>query len=350
MSGNVGDVLLVLRRSMGITQEELAKRLDITQAALSRYENDLREPDSDTLVCLGEALGVTEKFLAHEFQHFGAIAADAHMRRQKTAKPTDWKRVEAQLNIHRMHAVYLLNRVPLRPQNHVVRIDPEERTPTEAAEICRAMWKMPLGPVKNLTRWVESAGVIVIEDDFGTHRINGMSQWAGEHAVVLLNKSMPTDRKRLTLAHELGHLVLHSEYLDVDVEDQANEFAAAFLMPAAQIGPELNNLDMGKLVDLKGKWGVSMQAIYERAYKMGKVSAEDRQRFYRQMSKRGWRTKEPGEDRLRPEAPAVAAAVGSKLKDAGLTIDEIRTLVGVQPEVDNPFLPPRPSRGGLQVV
>lgn len=91
MSRYVGDVLLVLRRAADITQEELASRLGITQAALSRYENDLREPDDEMLDRLSEALGVTSDFLRHEFRMHGAIAADAHMRRQKTTKPSDWE-------------------------------------------------------------------------------------------------------------------------------------------------------------------------------------------------------------------------------------------------------------------
>ena len=68
MNRRVGDVILVLRRAADITQEGLASRLDITQAALSRYENDLREPDDDMVEKLGEALGVTAEFLRHEFR------------------------------------------------------------------------------------------------------------------------------------------------------------------------------------------------------------------------------------------------------------------------------------------
>lgn len=337
MSQRVGDVILVLRRAGNITQEELATQLGITQAALSRYENDLRDPDDEMVEKLGDALGVTADFLRHEFQMQGAIAADAHMRRQKTTKPSDWKRVEARLNALRMHSSYLLERVPMRPQNHVVQLDPEEHAPEQAAAMLRASWRMPIGPVRNLIRWVESAGVIVVEEDFGTHRIDGMSQWAGDYAVIVLNGALPTDRKRLTVAHELGHLVLHSQYVDPDVEEQANQFAAEFLMPAHVIGPQLTNLTLGKLSDLKREWGVSMQAIFERAYRMGKVTADDRQRFYRQMNSRGWKTREPGSDLLSPEAPELAASIGRQLDKTGLTQLEIRQLIGVRGDSRTPF-------------
>lgn len=341
MSRRVGDVLLVLRRAADLTQEELAGLLGITQAALSRYENDLREPDDEMLGKLGEAHGVTAEFLGHEFQMQGAIAADAHMRRQKTTKPSDWKRVEARLNMLRMHSSYLLERVPLRPQNHVIQVDPDAHTPAEAAAMLRAAWRMPIGPVRNVTRWVESAGVIVVEEDFGTHRIDGMSQWAGEHAVIILNAGLPTDRKRLTVAHELGHLVLHSQYIDLDVEDQANQFAAELLMPAHVIGPQLTNLSLGKLSDLKTEWGVSMQAIFERAYRMGKATAEARQKFYRQLNSRGWKTREPGSDLLPAETPELAASVGRQLDQAGLTRQEIQIMIGACEGHPTPFDAPR---------
>jgi transcriptional regulator with XRE-family HTH domain len=82
----VGDVILTARRAVSLTQEELAARLGITQAALSRYENDLREPDGDAVARISEALDMSPEFLTHAFQLTGAIAADAHMRRQKTTK------------------------------------------------------------------------------------------------------------------------------------------------------------------------------------------------------------------------------------------------------------------------
>lgn len=337
MTSHVGDVILVLRRAADITQEDLANQLGITQAALSRYENDLREPDDEMIVKLGDALGVTPAFLRHEFRMRGAIAADAHMRRQKTTKPSDWKRVEARLNRLRMHSSYLLERVPMRSQQHVIQVDPDEQTPCDAARMLRATWRMPIGPVKNLTRWVEAAGILVVEEDFGTHRIDAMSQWAGDHAVIILNAGIPVDRKRLTIAHELGHLVLHATYADADVEDQANQFAAEFLMPQHVIEPELSSLSLGKLADLKLEWGVSMQAIFERAYRLGKVTVEDRQRFYRQMNSRGWKIREPGGDLLPPETPELANSIGRTLDKSGLTDTEIRQLIGIGTQTDIVF-------------
>ncbi|HVE95889.1 MAG TPA: ImmA/IrrE family metallo-endopeptidase [Pseudonocardiaceae bacterium] len=53
-----------------------------------------------------------------------------------------------------------------------------------------------------------------------------MSQWIGDHPVILINGGPVTDRKRLTLAHELGHLSLHSSIVTAEMEEEANSFAA----------------------------------------------------------------------------------------------------------------------------
>ena len=57
---SVGGVLLTARLAHGLTQEELASAVGITQAALSRYENAMREPEPDVLARLAAALGVTQ--------------------------------------------------------------------------------------------------------------------------------------------------------------------------------------------------------------------------------------------------------------------------------------------------
>jgi Zn-dependent peptidase ImmA (M78 family) len=337
---HVGDVILATRRAAGMTQEQLAAALDITQAALSRYENNLRDPDPATLERLAEALGVSQTFLTHRYQLQGAIAADAHMRRQKTTKASAWKHAEAQLNLLRMRSSFLLDRVSMTPQNQIPSYDPDDTLPESAARLVRAQWKMPIGPVRDLTRWLESAGIIVVEQDFGTHRIDGLSQWAAQYPVILVNSVQTPDRRRMTLAHELGHLVLHSVYMDSDVENQANAFAAEFLMPAHVIGSQLTTLKLPKLMALKEVWGVSMQALYERAFKMGKVTAAERTSFYRSLNAKGWKTQEPGSEKLPRETPNLARSFGESLIQNGLTRDEVARLTGASEARSNdPFLP-----------
>ncbi|WP_067704451.1 helix-turn-helix domain-containing protein [Nocardia jejuensis] len=341
----IGDVILTARRAVGMTQDQLAETLGVTQAALSRYENNLRAPEPEMAAKMAAALGVTVEFLNHPFNLQGAIAVDAHMRRQRTAKVSDWKGGEARLNMYRMRSAYLLERLGLSTQNQVPTFDldaPGASSVHEAAGLVRAQWRMPIGPVRNLTRWMESAGILVIEEDFGTHRIDGMSQWASQYPVVVVNASHSPDRRRMTLAHELGHLVLHSNYISRDMEQEADDFAAEFLMPEHVIKRELTSaaLKPARLLDLKAVWGVSMQALYERAYQLGRVSTDERQRFYRYLNARGFKANEPGPELVPQERPELAASIVDALQAKGLDPEEIARLTGIDIVADgDPFTP-----------
>ncbi len=344
----LGEVLEVARRARGLTQTQLAELTGVTQAALSRYESGMREPEPDVARRLAAALGVTTDLLEHAGRAHQGMAMEAHMRRRATAPPGIWKRLEAELNMLRFHSGRLFEQVALRAVQHIPSFDPFDVTPSTAARMVRMQWRMPIGPIRGLTRWLESAGCLVIARDFDTARVDGLSQWAGTHPVMLLNRRSPTDRLRLTMAHELGHLVLHSEHVGDDVESEATEFAAEFLMPADLILPSLRNLRIGQLGDLKQYWGVSMQALIERAFGLGLLSPTQRTTMYKTFSARGWRTVEPYGDRIPAESPALAESVGTEMAASGLSLAEIAAMAGFATEADNTVF--RPTGGHLHLV
>ena len=248
----------------------------------------------------------------------------------------------------RMHASMLAEEIQIRASNRVPTFDPIDTTPDAAARMVRMQWNMPIGPVRNLVGWLESAGCLIIEESFGTPRVDGMSQWIGGQPVIYVNADAPTDRKRLTLAHELGHLVLHSTEVVEDVEEQANGFAAEFLMPLDVIKPQLRNLRIDVLPDLKRKWGVSMAALIERSYRAGLLPASKRVNMYKIFSSRGWRTREPVSDELPVERPSLAEAITQALLDRGLTAQEIAGIAGFATPEDNHFF--RTRKGGLRAI
>jgi Zn-dependent peptidase ImmA (M78 family) len=74
-------------------------------------------------------------------------------------------------------------------------------------------------------------------------------------------------------ANSFGHLTLHADALTIDdVEALANAFAGEFLLPSEVIRPSLRNFKVGRLLDLKREYGVSMQAVIERAYLLDLLS------------------------------------------------------------------------------
>ena len=75
-------------------------------------------------------------------------------------------------------------------------------------------------------------------------------------------------RLRFTLAHELGHLLLHANYYSFDddislkvinekLEYEADYFAACFLLPAETFSKDIYSTSINHFINLKKKWNVS---------------------------------------------------------------------------------------------
>ena len=88
-----------------------------------------------------------------------------------------------------------------------------------------------------------------------------------------MNRNQPADRQRFSLGHELGHIVMH-RVPSPTMEDEANAFASALLMPTQEVRPYLSGrLTIQKLASLKPVWRVSMQALLYRARAIGTITA-----------------------------------------------------------------------------
>src|SRR3989344_1768521 len=115
------------------------------------------------------------------------------------------------INIRRIQISRLLRGVelPHEPNFPIMDID-EYESPEQVAQLLRAAWGLPRGPIKNLSDVIESSGGIIVLMDLGTPKIDAVSQRAtGMPPVFFLDRSKPADRRRFTLAHEIGHLVMH---------------------------------------------------------------------------------------------------------------------------------------------
>ena len=346
---NLGVLIETARRAESMTQAELAEHLGVKQASVHRYEKGDREPEPEVMERLRSVFGWTERFIERSSRPQAAMAVDAHMRRRATAKASVWRQLEAKLNMNRLHVEFLGEAVALHASRPIPSLDPYEVTPQDAARVTRMTWRVPTGPIRQLVQWMEAAGCVVIPEDIGTNRVDGLSQWSADVPIVMYNAAAPTDRQRWTLAHEIGHLVLHREEVPVETEDQANAFAAEFLMPEAVIKPQLRNLDLSQALILKQEWGVSVQALIMRAHDLGVIDGPHRARLYKQISYRQWRTSEPGSDTLPPETPRLLDSIREELACMGLSDDEIASTAGFPDRTRNTLMP-RPTQGGLRLV
>ena len=61
---NIGERITALRKEKNISQTELAKRLNVSRQAVSKWEQGTSSPDTDRLIQLAEILGTEVEYLA----------------------------------------------------------------------------------------------------------------------------------------------------------------------------------------------------------------------------------------------------------------------------------------------
>ncbi len=329
-----GEMLRLARQRKGLRQKEAAHRLGIEQPLLSRMENGLAEVTDDFVVSAGAIYELPKSFFYLNDPVLGAPVSVHTMWRRKadvTAKEMDM--VVAELNLRAMHLRRFLEGVEIANSADIPRLDIDDyENPEEIAEIVRAHWKVPSGPVKDLTALIERAGAIVCHSDMSGASISGATFSApGVPPLILLNSEQPADRMRYSLAHELGHLVMH-RFPSSDMEREANEFAASLLMPASDIQPYFKGrrIDLALLAAMKPEWRVAMQALLMRARSLECLTKNQAQYLWKQISARRLRLREPPELDFPKEVPTVVSTVVQiHLESLGYSASELAQLLHV---------------------
>jgi sialate O-acetylesterase len=210
------------------------------------------------------------------------------------------------------------------------------------AAMVRASWGLPMGPVNSLIGAIESAGGIVFSFSFGTKDIDALSQWPdGMPPLFFVNSDVPADRWRFSLAHELGHIIMH-EAATEDMEGEANRFASEFLMPANEITSHLRNMRLEHAANLKPVWRVSMAALLKRSYDLKQTTESQYRRLFTLLSASGYRKQEPVD--IRPEFPTmIPQIVSAYQQSAECSVAEISRAVHlVEQDFREKFIPELP--------
>lgn len=292
------EMILIARYSRRLTQAELARKIGVSQARVSKLENGLISATNEDLNGLCGALDYPPRFFRRRWELEGPSIHEMYHRKRSRVAASLLNQVYAVATIQREQLNLLLQSTQTIDHDfQAFPVDEFDGDVERVARIVRAMWRLPLGPVENLTRAVERAGGVVVLSAFGTKRIDGMSTWRAQSPPIFwLNRELPPDRWRWTLAHELGHVLLHSEGDSrVEMESEADRFAAEFLLPRAEIKPHLVGLSLMRLAALKRRWKVSMQALIMRAYHLRMITERKRRDLFVALSREGYRIREPVE-------------------------------------------------------
>lgn len=160
--------------------------------------------------------------------------------------------------------------------------------PATAAQQLRAAWSLGDGPIPQMLRLVEAKGIItvlvpMVETEVA--RIDAFSTTSLGRPLMILSPDRADDvyRHRFSIAHELGHIVLHGGRTSgtLDLEREADRFAAEFLTPRRMLDAELESrLDMNHVLNMSNRWGVQPSSIVLRSRELGKISEASARRGY----------------------------------------------------------------------
>ena len=325
--------LRLARDSRMMSQSELTQRTGISQATLSKIEKGLVNVTDSQIKTLSETLEYPISFFEEEIPS----SQDNTMfyRKRQSLRAKDLTFLESKITILG-HCIDEMQESIELPE---FRIPHCEVSPDLAAdEIAfriRTWLRIAPGPIDNFVSLLEKNGIVVVFL-FGvdSDKFDGVSAFNQSNTPIMwINGSMPNDRKRFTLAHELGHIVMHLRSEDFDKpeeekEKEANLSAAEFLLPKIPCREDSHALRYKDLALKKMYWRVSKAFIVQRAGQLGCITDKTKKYFFVTLGRNGERKKEAGLVYL--DTPqAVRKMVDLHLTELGYSYTELSEMMGL---------------------
>ena len=281
-----GFSIKIVRDFYGLNQSQFAKLLGISQPVISKLEKGDKNLEENQIEKFKEYF--EPSFCKRNVEN---VNQKLYYRKLSSITKTKLALFESRLNLLHNTISEALEIIDLdadglpkintddfiKEKNGEFKIDFEYL----ATEI-RLKFGIGRGPINNIVDLLESKGIIIHFFDYDfissdNNKFDGVSFYVKGIPVILVNDKIPNSRKVFTIAHELGHLLLHFEDLisiDRDIEAEANHFAASFLAPEKDIKSSLRQLTLEKLKSLKLEWNMSISSLVYRAYSLGTISQQ----------------------------------------------------------------------------
>lgn len=346
MTNNVefnGERLKIARLYRGKTIKELADETEISKQAISQFENGKSSPGFETLLKIINSLGFPRDYFYQKDEYeittntfFRSMASTSKKEQLCQIYKTKtlaclYSFLEQYIDFPNVNIDY----------NNIV--DDESFAEKEAIKL-REYWGLGNKPVNNIINLMEKNGIVVSSFNMNDNKIDAFTQvheinGTQRPFVVLGDDKESAVRRQFSAAHELAHIVLHNNICDIseltrdeykNMEDQANDFAAAFLLPRdgflEDVSQYPNKLEF--YVELKKKWRVSISAMIIRAFRLSVISHNQYQYMMKQLSRKNWRSKEPLDDLIQIPKPtllkkAIEVLVANDVLDESSIIESL---------------------------
>ncbi|MFT5679863.1 MAG: Zn-dependent peptidase ImmA (M78 family)/transcriptional regulator with XRE-family HTH domain [Myxococcota bacterium] len=320
--------LRAARQINGFTFVDLAKRSGVSAADISSYERELAGPGALPVHRLAAALRVPVGFLLHPDEiEKPPSEIIFYRKRAQTAK-----RLQTRME---WGGAFFAEFIQFMEGRNLLRLkEPElpdlsELTPEATAIALRKHLGFQDGPLASVVGLLEYLGIWVHTlQSVDTKKVDAFSFWWNEHAHVYLNPAKKDPfRQRFDCCHEAFHLISHDVRDEQsDQENEANRFAAEFLVPAnawLDEAPRRGRTIPYRYLEAKARWKVSVACLLFRSRTLGLLKESEYRYAMQRYSEMGWRQGEPNPSSYQHEEPELLPLCLSRLQEAGLTLDQV---------------------------
>ena len=169
-------------------------------------------------------------------------------------------------------------------------------------------------PIVNLTNVFQKNGIMISVMNLNNKKIDAFSVWKDTIPYIFLSSEKYSDvRLRFTLAHELGHLLLHANYINEEeiqskvisekIEKEADLFAVALLLPAITFSKDIYSTSIDHFINLKKKWKASIGSMIYRCQDLDLLTENQIKYLKDQMSYNRYWKSEPLDNIISLEQP-----------------------------------------------
>jgi Zn-dependent peptidase ImmA (M78 family) len=302
MEPNIGGRLISARKMAGLSLQDLSDKLGnkISKQALNKYEKGLVKPNSKILIEISNILDVP---IGYFFRKSEVEIKDIEFRKKSKLSKKEMEKIKQGVKdfLERYFQLEKLMNFKISFRKPIKNTKIEEISDVnKIANNLRKNWKLGYDPLPDLIELLEDKKIKIIEIE-KSDAFDGMSAWVNNIPVIVINKSLNNIvRKRLTVLHELAHLLLEIPdiYPKKEKEKICFNFAGAFLIPEDSffnaLGGKRGKITLNELIIIEDYWGMSAQAVMARARFLDIISDYTYKNFNIWLNKSGNRKKELG--------------------------------------------------------
>lgn len=286
--------LQLARSRRQLTIKSLAEAVGLSPRIVALYEKDYctYEPKERTIAAYENTLKFPRAFLLDTKKVEFVDASTVSFRSLKSMKASQQHAAIAAGSIGLLINKFYEERFNLPACNL---LDLRGCDAITASKLLRDHWRLGLQSIDNIIHLLEIHGVRVFSLAENTASVDAFSFWKDDVPYVFLNTQKSGERSRFDAAHELAHLILHKHgsCFNKDVEKEADEFAAHFLMPAQTVLPYKSKfIQLDQIIDIKANWKTSAMALIVHMFNVGALTEWQHRQLIIDASKKGLRKKE----------------------------------------------------------